>query len=176
MTTDEAISTLRDIIADIPTVEQAGRYSRAHLRWLQNTKFELARIFGPRSSVSGNFAQLTWSVRPGPLPLDANWDARGVIDRENEKAFKSDLERAQGILESAIDQLQRVGLEQVRRESGYFVAAGATKVFISHGHAEDVLRRVEDFVRARGQPGRFTRRPRGETDGGVPSPDRPGHG
>ena len=150
MTTDEAISTLRDIIADIPTVEQAGRYSGLHVRWLQNVSFELGRIFGPRSRVSGNFAQLTWSARSGPLPLDANWDLRGVVDRENQKAFENDLERAQGILESGIDQLQRVGLEQVRQETGYFVAAGARKVFITHGHAEDVLRRVEDFIRALG--------------------------
>jgi hypothetical protein len=141
---------LGQIIADIPRVAEAGRYSGIHIRWLQNTSFELARIFGPRSRVSGNFAQLTWSARPGPLPLDANWDARGVIDRENEKAFEDDLERAQGILESGIDQLDRIGLDQVRRETGYFVAAGARKVFISHGHAEDVLRRVEDFVRALG--------------------------
>jgi predicted nucleotide-binding protein len=41
-----------------------------------------------------------------------------------------------------------VGLEQIRRESGHIVAANARKVFITHGHAEDVLRRVEDFVRA----------------------------
>ena len=150
MTTDEAVATLRAIIAEIPQVAQTGRYSGAHLRWLQNTSFELARIFGGRSNVSANFAQLTYSIGSGPLPLDANWDPRGVVDRENEKAFNRDLERAQGILESGIDQLQRVGLEQLRQESGYFVAAGARKVFITHGHAEDVLRRVEDFVRALG--------------------------
>jgi hypothetical protein len=149
-TTDEAIDILRDLIAQIPKLRQAGRYSGHHYRWLQNAYFELGRIFGPQSGVLRNLQQLTWSVRSGPLPLDANWNARGCIDRENEKAFEDDLERAQGILESGIDQLERVGLDQVRRETGCFVAAGARKVFITHGHAEDVLRRVEDFVRALG--------------------------
>jgi len=148
--TDEAVAALRAIIAEIPQVAQAGRYSGSHVRWLQNSSFELARIFGPRSTVSGNFAQLRYTVADGPLPREAAWDARGVIDRENEKAFKRDLERAQGIVESGIDQLQRIGLEQVRRESGYFIATTAKKIFITHGHAEDVLRRVEDFVRALG--------------------------
>jgi len=150
MTTDDAVATLRAIIAEIPQVAQAGRYSGVHVRWLQNVSFEVGRIFGPRSCVSANFAQLRWSMGSGPLPLDANWNLRACIDRENEKAFNRDLERGQGILESGIDQLQRVGLEQLRQESGYFVAAGARKVFITHGHAEDVLRRVEDFVRALG--------------------------
>ena len=150
ITTDDAVATLRAIIAEIPGVTQAGRYSGSHLRWLQNTSWELARIFGPRSVVVANFAQLRYSVGSGPLPLDTYLDPRGVIDREHEKAFRRDLERAQGILESAIDQLQRVGLEQIRQESGYFVATDAKKIFITHGHAEDVLRRVEDFVRALG--------------------------
>jgi hypothetical protein len=150
MTTEEAIGVLRDLVVEIPEVAQAGRYSRAHYRWLQNALFEVGRIFGAQSGVSRNLQQLTWSMPSAALPPEANWNPRGSVDEHHEKAFKEDLERAQGILESGIDQLQRVGLEQVRQETGYFVAAGARKVFITHGHAEDVLRRVEDFVRALG--------------------------
>ncbi len=75
---------------------------------------------------------------------------RKQIDALHEAAFQKDLERAEGFLQSAIDQLEQVGLDQLRRDSGYVVADGAAKIFISHGHAEDVLRRVEDYVRALG--------------------------
>ena len=150
MTTDEAVATLRAIIAEIPRVAQAGRYSGVHMRWLQNASFEVGRIFGPRSGVSVNLMQLTWSMPSHVAPRAASSDLPAYIAEQHEKAFREDLERAQGIFESAIDQLERVGLEQIRQESGYLVAADAKKIFITHGHAEDVLRRVEDFVRALG--------------------------
>ena len=150
MTTEEAIAALRQLIDEVAKVQQTSRYSGAHLRWIQNVAFELGRIFGASSGVLANFNQLRWTMPGGVLSPVAPWDLRRYIDEQNEAAFRKDLERAQGILESGIDQLERVGLEQVRRESGHFVAADARKVFITHGHAEDVLRRVEDFVRALG--------------------------
>jgi predicted nucleotide-binding protein len=72
------------------------------------------------------------------------------VQREHRKAFKAQLEMAKGFLQSAIDQLEAVSLDQLREESGYLVRSDAKRVFITHGHAEDVLRRVEDFVRALG--------------------------
>jgi hypothetical protein len=150
MTTEEAIKILQAIIDEIPAVSKAGRFSREHVRWLQSALLEVSRVFGGRSSVWANLKRLTWSARSQLLPVDFALDPSTVMDRVQDEGFQRDLQRAQGFLESGIDQLRRVGLEEVRRELGYVVSAGARKVFISHGHAEDVLRRVEDFVRALG--------------------------
>jgi len=150
MTTDEAIRILRQLIEEIPSIREAGRYSGTHLRWLQNTLFEATRMFGSRSVVPANLQQLTWSMPNGVLPVMPPWELRDYIDSKHVEHFEKDIERAQGFLQSAIDQLERVGLDQLRQESGYVVAPSAKKVFISHGHAEDVLRRVEDYVRALG--------------------------
>jgi len=147
MTTDDAIRILREIIDDIPNVAKAGRFSREHVRWLQNLLFEVTRLFGRNSGVVSNLRALTWSVREGRV---VNIFEINRLDELHEEEFQKDLQRAQGYLESAIDQLERVGLEQIRREAGHVVTPNARKVFITHGHAEDVLRRVEDFVRALG--------------------------
>jgi hypothetical protein len=151
MRTDEAIAILQALIDEIPAISKAGRLSREHQRWLQNALFEIPRIFGRESGVVSNFIQIPWGIPPGsqtPVPLGA--DLPTYIASEHEKHFKQGLKLAQGVLESGIDQLHRVGLDQLRRETGYRVSANANRVFITHGHADDVLRRVEDFVRALG--------------------------
>ena len=150
MTTDETIAIIQALIDDIPQVRKAGRFSGAHYRWRQNASIEVSRIFGAHSSIHGNLQQLTWSMPSGVTGPVAPWNIAEYIEEQNTKHFERDLERAEAILQSAIDQLRRVGLDQLRQELGYVVAAGAKKVFISHGHAEDVLRRVEDYVRALG--------------------------
>jgi predicted nucleotide-binding protein len=151
MTTDEAIAILQALIDEIPAISKAGRLSREHQRWLQNALFEVPRIFGRDSGVLSNLRQVPWGIPSGTnfrVPVEA--DPRKFVDDLHERYFQRDLKLAQGILESGMDQLRRVGLEEVRRESGHTVSRNAKKVFITHGHAEDVLRRVEDFVRALG--------------------------
>jgi predicted nucleotide-binding protein len=150
MNTEEAVAALQDLIDQIPAVAKAGRLSREHVRWLQNCLAELRRAFGSQSRPYGLVNGLTWSIPNGTV-LDyfeaTDRDARAKL---HGRYYLKDLDAAQGVLESAIDQLHRAGLEGVRRESGYVLAAGAKKIFITHGHAEDVLRRVEDFMRAHG--------------------------
>jgi hypothetical protein len=148
--TDEAIGILRQLIAEIPSVARAGRASREHYRWLQNCLFELARIFGPHAAPLGSLQSLTWSIPNGTVVDYFEATDRDARDKLHRQYFLKDLERAQGLLESGIDQLERAGLDQIRLESGYVISANARRVFITHGHAEDVLRRVEDFVRALG--------------------------
>src|SRR3990172_6076124 len=148
--TRSARSALQALVDGIPAVAEAGRFSREHVRWLQNCVFELRRIFGPKSTPLSSFLMLTWSITSGPRVQWFEIADRHSTDELHREYYLKDLNSAQGLLESAIDQLDRVGLEEVRRESGYVLAAGARKVFISHGHADDVLRRVEDFVRALG--------------------------
>jgi hypothetical protein len=150
MDTDEAIHLLQTRIDEIPSVKEAGRFSGLHLRWLQNLLFELSRLLGEKSPFVVQLRRLTWSIPPGIPVSYVPWEPPQQLDGLQGEYFRKDLERAEGILRSALDQLQQVGLNQLRQESGYIVAPDAKKVFIAHGRDEDVLRRVEDFVRALG--------------------------
>jgi hypothetical protein len=150
MDTEEAIQLVQARIDEIPQIRRAGRFSGPHSRWLQNLLFELSRLFGDRSPFGTQLRRLTWSIPSGvPVPY-VPWEPPRQLDELQCEYFDKDLERAEGILRSAIDQLEQVGLDQMRLESGYIVDPDARKVFTAHGQAESVLRRIEDYVRALG--------------------------
>ncbi len=150
MDTDEAIASLQNRLAEISDVLKAGRHSTAHTKWVQNVSFELGRIFGPRSGPFVGFMQLTYTrssqVIAGVMP----WDIEDALEQGHAEEFGRHMGVAQGILESAIEQMETHGLDQLRKDTKYMVAADARRVFITHGHDEDTLRRIEDFVRALG--------------------------
>lgn len=150
MNTEQALETLRKHLDEIPGVIESGLESPAHVRWLQNVSFELGRIFGGSSGPFESFMQLTFrrssQILAGVMP----WNIEAAVKQGDEEEFRRQMGIAQGILDSAIDQLEKHGLEQLRKDTKYLVANDAKKVFVTHGHADDVLRRIEDFIRAFG--------------------------
>lgn len=149
MDTQEAIAEVDNLLSAIPNLRAGSRFSTEHVRWMQNCAFVLSSIFGPQSGVRTNFAQLTWSFSGSrPIPTTDNpIEAVNVIQHD---AYLSDLDSAEGFLLSAKDELERVGLDEVRRAQGYVVSPEARKVFISHGTQTPALERVERFMRALG--------------------------
>jgi hypothetical protein len=149
--TTEALTQLQALLGEVPNLRSAGPDSAPFTRWLQNLLFWVPRIFGNGSGVHANFANLPWGVRPGQLhQISPFTDIAKFRESETKKGFQRDLGLAEGFLQSAIDQVREVGLEQIQAESGLMVSPTAQKIFVTHGHAEEVLRQVEDFLRASG--------------------------
>lgn len=145
--TTEVVEALEALLEEIASLRQLSRGCREHMRWMQNALFILSRYLSKLGPYD-NFQSLTWAI-PDGTPI-RGWDVEGERERLGHEAYQRDLGRAEGILESAIDQLRTVGLAKLREELGVQRPTGAVKVFISHGKESPALDRVERYVRALG--------------------------
>lgn len=142
----KALSVVTAALGKIPPLRKANAGSAEHTAFVQTTGMQLARVFGPQSPITLNFSAITYHDRGG-------WISN-VIDLERDQArraagaYQSGLTAAEGVLLSASEILQEEDAEQILRASR--VREIGAKVFLSHGHAPDILARVENYIRSLG--------------------------
>lgn len=146
MDTSDAIKSLQEAIGEIKKLRGQRIYSVDHIAFIQSTGLELGRIFGPDSVVSRNFSQINYSF-VGSF-LSNPWDFETEKARKNQEAYLTGLDLAEGILLSAIEQLQKHGADEILTESR--IKLGGGRIFISHGTQTLALTKVERFIRALG--------------------------
>jgi len=133
-------------LAKIPELRQQRPGSAAHVAFVQSTGLDLARIFGSDSTVCKNFSRITYSSS-GRI-MTTVFDYERDLARAAMGAYLSGLEAAQGVLQSARDQVVRHGADAILRGAKH-EGVGAS-IFISHGTETSALAKVERFVRAMG--------------------------
>ena len=143
---DETIDILKNELSEIPSLRSSYAFSPEHVEFIQSTGLEISRIFGPDSLISQNFAEIVYQNTKGLIA-----SAYGIEQKEaelNHKAYLTGLDMAEGILKSAVSQIQRHGADRILTESR--IKRGEGRVFISHGKKTRSLIKVERFVRALG--------------------------
>ena len=116
ITQEEAIKLLQELIDEVDKLKKSKAFSTEHTRWISNTFAITKEVFGPNSSIVGNLSRLTWQ-RKGEFYIEPMFHGDGSIDemvqKVNHEAYIEQLDTAKGILLSAIDQIQRRGVNQV---------------------------------------------------------------
>jgi len=146
MDSDEAIAIAEEALQKVSSLRSKSPFSAEHVEFIQTTGLELARIFGPDSVVVRNFRQIPYSLR-GSHPLYSLNYEREIASKKIE-AYLQGLDMAEGVLQSARDQLDKYGVEQMLKDSRLKVSGA--RIFISHGTQTQALEKVERFVRALG--------------------------
>jgi hypothetical protein len=100
-------------LQEIGIVEKTDRLSAEHVRWRTNTLLLLKDVFGEDSVVYTTFASLKFRASGGFVADPYDEDINKIIDEKMHAAFLSDLESARGILQSAIDQINQKGIDNV---------------------------------------------------------------
>lgn len=142
----KALSVVRTALEKLPALKKSHRGSAEHTAFVQTTGMQLARVFGPQSPITLNFSAIPYHDRGGWISDAINLKRDQA--RHAAGAYLAGLTAAEGILLSAAEILQDEDAEHVLRASR--VRESGAKVFISHGHAPDVLTRVENFVKSLG--------------------------
>jgi len=146
MNTEKAVEILSEALNKIDNLRSKATYSAEHIEFVQSTGLELGRIFGPDSPVTRNFSSIQYYFT-GTFLFDP-WDYESVRERNNVAAYLHGLDMAEGILRSAIDQLQKHGDDQILFQSR--IKLGGAKVFVSHSSQTQALIKVERFIRVLG--------------------------
>lgn len=143
---DKAIDILRNELSKIPSLRSSHTFSPEHVEFIQSAGLEISRIFGPDSLIGENFAEIVYQNTKGFIA--SAYDIEQKEEELNHKAYLTGLNMAEGILKSAVSQIQRHGADRILTESR--IKRGEGRVFISHGKKTQALIKVEHFVRALG--------------------------
>jgi len=143
---DEVIDILRNELSKIHSLRSSYAFSPEHVEFIQSTGLEISRIFGSDSLIGENFAEIVYQNTKGSVVSVYNIEQKKA--ELNHKAYLTGLDMAEGILKSAISQIQRHGADRILTESR--IKRGEGRVFISHGKKTQALIKVERFVRALG--------------------------
>jgi len=143
---DEVIDILRNELSKIHSLRSSYAFSPKHVEFIQSTGLEISRIFGSDSLIGENFAEIVYQNTKGFVASAYNIEQKKA--ELNHKAYLTGLDMAEGILKSAILQIQRHGADRILTESR--IKRGEGRVFISHGKKTQALIKVERFVRALG--------------------------
>lgn len=146
--TEQAIAVLKKYLDKARGLGVYPPYSSVHVRWLQNVDLDLARLFTTTSGIYHNWKAINW--RYTGTFLASAWEKDEVERSKNLEAYHQGLEIAEGIIQSAIDQLEQVGIQGIEDEKDYVTPSMNKRIFISHGKHTPALDRVERFIRALG--------------------------
>jgi hypothetical protein len=103
---EAAKAELTALIKEIVHLSSKRGGSADHTRWLTRTVVFLEEVFGRESRYLQAFLSLPWS-REGEFLVDIRY-YRDEIEREHQAAYLESLECAKGILQAAVDHLERV--------------------------------------------------------------------
>ncbi len=128
----DLLKSLEELVARAKTLRQRSRSSSEWTRWDMNARCVLEDVFGRDSSQYRSFASLRWG-KAGSIIVDPDELAPGegiseYVDRVNQRVAVQQLERAQGILLAAIDELKRKGIEHITRSRAGREAADLVRV------------------------------------------------
>lgn len=142
MTDTKAINKLNNLISEIPGIQ---RNSAEHTRWLANVLRVLDEKFGTDAQYSSTIRAFTWKVTGSRVY--SGYDIAGQIYKDNQNAFRRQMEQAKGVIQSAVDALTEK-IEESEEETVYDNkrtqrgAFDSQKVFVVHGHNETVKQTV----------------------------------
>jgi len=146
--TEQAIAVLKKHLNGVSALRGCQPYSPEHVRWLQNVGIDLARLFTIASGIYHNWIDIKWQFT-GTF-IASMFDKEEVERSKKLEAYQQGLNMAEGIIQSAIDQLEQVGIQGIEDEQGYVTPSMNKRIFISHGKPTPALDRVERFIRALG--------------------------
>lgn len=116
ITQEEAIKLLQELIDEVDKLKRSKAFSTEHTRWISNTFAITKEVYGPNSSIVGHLLRLTWQ-KEGEFYLESMFHGGASFDemlqKVNHQAYIEQLDTAKGILLSAVDQIQRRGVNQV---------------------------------------------------------------
>jgi hypothetical protein len=117
-TQDSAVEELRALIDGIPALTRVRRFSAEHTRWVARTLRLLEQVFGRASRYYLSFAALEWAesgsfMVGGPADPEGAWNPQAAIERRHQQAYVRQLDMAKGLLQAALDDLERSGLDAV---------------------------------------------------------------
>lgn len=100
------LEQLKSIIDNIDSLKKSSAFSREHTKWLAITTDFLENIFGKESRYFRTFKNYPWKrtgqfIVGGPSDRQGSMNPQAAIEREDHKAYLSQLESAKGLLEVA---------------------------------------------------------------------------
>lgn len=146
MDQSEAITVIEKALARIPSLRASHGQSPQHVAFVQTTGMDLARVFGADSPVSMNFSRIAYQATGALLISPLFYDIE--LSRKNHEGYLQGLNVAEGILFSALEQLQSYGIDKILRRST--IRNEGARIFISHGTEGPALTKLERFLRALG--------------------------
>jgi predicted nucleotide-binding protein len=146
MDKDEAIEVLDRALQKIPLLRNGPPGSAGHIAFVQSTGLDVARIFGPDSIVSKNFGAVDYWSTGSILVFPSTFERDTTRARQN--AFLRGLDMAEGILQSAREQLGQHGVDRLLRAGRVY--SDGPRIFVSHGGETVALSKLERFLRACG--------------------------
>ena len=145
MNVEQALAIVDEALTEVPPLRRSTALSPAHVAFVQSVGLELARIFGPYSAVSKNFNAIDYQSTGSFV---AGWDINEEIARRRHAAYLRGLDLAEGILQSARQQLTRHGVDNIL--SGTRIRTQGPSVFVSHGKESRALIKLERYLRTIG--------------------------
>jgi len=146
MTDTKAIENLNVLISEIPGIK---RNSSEHTRWLSNVLRVLDEKFGTDSQYSTTIRAFPWKETASGIYSAYNYQSERERDHQN--AFCRQMGQAKGIILSAIDalteKLEESEIDAAQENKGTsFGAFDPKKVFIVHGHNEEMKQSVARII------------------------------
>lgn len=136
MTDTKARENLNVLISEIPGIK---RNSSEHTRWLSNVLRVLDEKFGTDSQYSTTIRAFPWKETASGIYSAYNYQSER--ERDHQIAFRSQMEQAKGIIQSAVDALTEKLAESVE-EGTSCSSFDSKKVFVVHGHNDAVKQTV----------------------------------
>ena len=111
-TDKQAISSIEAQINKITNLAEQFKGSSDHTTWLIDTQHILLDIFGKRSIIYQTFLSISWNPSAESAIVDI-YTYEDKLNAMKKNAYILGLERAKGILESGINQINRKGIKNV---------------------------------------------------------------
>ncbi len=163
-----ALRELEDAIRQIPLLRKLRYPSAGHTRWRTNLIDLLQDIFGDHSRIYQSLVNIDWTFH-GPVEFREGW-LEYVKQQKNRQAYLEGLTKAEGILNAAIDQIVRKGVNGVHAStSDEKQSVGSTKILSLLEHElrktfreaptqeSEVLDAIEDLFIGAGLGNEFVR-------------------
>ncbi len=117
-TQELAVRELNSLISEIPYLRKEQSFSTKHTKWVTRTLTFLEQAFGQNSRYYLSFANLSWRAEGtlligGPSDPGGAFNPQASIARHNHEAFLRQLGVAEGLLQAALEDLKRRGIDGV---------------------------------------------------------------
>lgn len=110
---EQATKKLQEMVNEIESLKTSVAFSEAHTKWLSNTLYLTEKVFGRRSRIYLNLANLAWHKK-GEFLLDSYYDVEEFneeLRKVHHEAYLESLDTGKGLLESGIDVINTYGID-----------------------------------------------------------------
>jgi hypothetical protein len=110
-TQTSAIAEASSLASSVDNLRHVRRFSAEHTRWVLRTRILLEEVFGLNSTFYQTFVALPWEATR--TMIISAFDAEREIEEGNQEAYRDQLDTAKGLLQAAVDRLQRGDFDKV---------------------------------------------------------------